>query len=192
MADSPYLHYPDAFWQTEWKVNGVWNGILSTYFPNGVGVDNWIVSPEVYSTWFNTNGVRADLCVLALGADDAELVLSDPILTYEGKGGNTQRNWQQIGQQIEAWCIDGVANYQPFCCWAVGTRGNAVTFYAFDGVNRQLHPLGVNAMGQIVKDNNVQPQVITTQAGWAFVDQILRAANNHPELTPAEIANDNF
>ncbi|KAH6867304.1 hypothetical protein B0T10DRAFT_569523 [Thelonectria olida] len=165
MANSPYAHFPNAFWEVEWRVNGIWNGILNDCFPRGVHQDQWIVAPEVYSTWFNTNGVRADLCVTAIEGEEDEYA------------------------QILNWCTNGVQNYQPFCCWAVGTKGKYVTFYAFDGVN--LHPLGLNG-GQIVKDANVNPEDITTPNGWAFVHQVLTAANNNPNLTAAEIANDNF
>ncbi|KAF5530651.1 hypothetical protein FMEXI_13426 [Fusarium mexicanum] len=192
MANSPYIHFPDDYWQVEWRVNGIWNGILTYCFPHGVTEDNWIVAPEVYSTWFNTNGYRADLCVIALETDDDhEYRLSDPIVTYEGKGGNSTKNWQQIGQQILNWCMDGVQNYQPFYCWAIGTKGKFVKFYAFDGVNT-LYPLGINAAAKIVKDANVNPQDITGQAGWAFVDQVLTAIRNDPELTAARIANNDF
>ncbi|KAF4435184.1 hypothetical protein FACUT_7372 [Fusarium acutatum] len=171
MADSPYLHFPDDYWQVEWRVNGIWNGILTYCFPHGITEDNWIVAPEVYSTWFNTNGYRADLCVIALETNDDQE--------------------QQIGQQILNWCTDGVHNYQQFYCWAIGTKGKFVTFYAFDGVNT-LYPLGINAAGHIVRDAAVNPQDITDQAGWAFVNQVLTAIRNDPQLTAARIANDDF
>lgn len=191
MAASPYTHFPDDYWQVEWRVNGIWNGILNGCFPNVVNQYDWIVAPEVYSTWFNTNGYRADLCVVALENDDIEYSISDAILTYEGKGGNSTKNWQQIGQQIQNWCTDGVQNYQKFYCWAIGTKGKCVTFYAFDGVNT-LYPLGIDATGKIIKDANVLPQDITSQVGWAFVDRFLTAIHNDPQLTEARIANNDF
>ncbi|KAK7409411.1 hypothetical protein QQX98_008420 [Neonectria punicea] len=193
MADSPYLYFSADFWQVEWRVNGIWNGLLTSYFPNGANQDDYIVSPEVYSTWFNTNGRRADLCITPLLADmdDLEYSMSDPVLTYEGKGGNSQRTWPQIGQQILDWCTDGVQNYRSFCCWAIGTKGKFVKFYAFDGVNT-LYPLGINGAGQIVKDANVVARDITSQAGWEFIDTMLTGARNKPHLELTDIQNDNF
>lgn len=81
---SPYQHYDSEFCKAEWRVNGIWNAILTTHFPHGIGVEKWVVAPEAYSTWDETQSLAADLCVAELVGDPDMGVFetSTPVLTY--------------------------------------------------------------------------------------------------------------
>ena len=195
---SPYHHYGSEFCRAEWRVNGIWNAILATYFPHGVDKESWIVAPEAYPTWDQTQSLAADLCVMELVGDPEKGVFetSTPVLTYEGKGGTSQRSWPQIRQQILDWCLRGVQDGSifktDFCCWAIGAKGEYAQFYVFDGAKGQIYPVGVgaDAAGQrTVRRMDANPQNITEAAGWANVDFTLRAAQGNPFLTEQAIAN---
>ncbi|KAL8853317.1 MAG: hypothetical protein Q9221_001793 [Calogaya cf. arnoldii] len=193
---SPYQHYDDEFCKAEWRVNAIWNAILTTTFPHGINLENWVVAPEAYPTWDETPSLAADLCVAELVGDPDKGVFetSTPVLTYEGKGGNSQRSWPQIQQQILDWCLRGVQNGSPFnapfCCWAIGAMGKYAQSYVFNGAN--IYPVGVGAdatNNPVVRRMISNPQDITEAAGWANVAFILGVARNNPFLTAQEIAN---
>ncbi|PSK40120.1 hypothetical protein B9Z65_8060 [Elsinoe australis] len=193
---SPYLHHDDSYWSAEWRVNGVWNAILTSYFPHSTNLEDWIVAPEAYPTYDETQSLAADLCVVGMEADhdNGTYHISTPVLTYEGKGVSSARTWPQIEQQILDWCLRGVQNGNPFggapfCCWAIGTKGKYVKFWAFNGA--QLLPLGIgqNAVGHAEVKQRVDPvQDITTQQGWGYVSFMLNAVRGNPYLTAQEIA----
>ncbi|KAK4609007.1 hypothetical protein CLAFUW4_14229 [Fulvia fulva] len=196
MAESPFFYYDDDFWKAEWRVNGAWNSIISAYFPHGINSFDWIVAPEAYPTWDETQSKAADLMVAAIESDDGALPLklSTPVLTYEGKGSTSAQGFDKIAQQILVWCQRGVLFgspfYSAFCCWAVGTHGKLAKFYAFDGQNLVPIGCGRDAHGGLeVKRMAGDFQDITTLAGWQYVDFMLSKVQANPHITAQEIAN---
>ena len=133
----------DGFFATEWKVVGLWNGILSQAV-NDVENDSpedkgWEVSPEAYPNVKDTKSNRADLLVSLLhckgtfGLYTWGLV-ENPIIHLEAKGGAPEKTgdkiWPSVRNQIEKWCMLSLgAGGTP--CWTIGVIGKEVKFWMY-------------------------------------------------------------
>jgi hypothetical protein len=136
MAASPFAAYGAGFFSVEYRVNGLWNTLISQRFPQGFVAGSHLISPEAYTRPELTSGLRADLLVNSLAAGVGGMTISTPRLVYEGKGSNGDP-WTSDGKngkvsgidvQLEDW-LTSAAQLARFDCWVIGARGSEVKFW---------------------------------------------------------------
>ncbi|KAF2185434.1 hypothetical protein K469DRAFT_707678 [Zopfia rhizophila CBS 207.26] len=123
---SPYANYGKTFFSVEYRVNGVWNNLLSQFWKTGAGNHDFQISPEAYPKPEDTKGLKADLLISVLVSNGSSFSISTPVLAYEGKGANGDE-FPKIFDQLWKW-LQEAAELGQFDCWAIGTRGSEVAF----------------------------------------------------------------
>ncbi|OAG08423.1 uncharacterized protein CC84DRAFT_1214920 [Paraphaeosphaeria sporulosa] len=172
---SPYANYGTAFFGVEYRVNGLWNNLLSQFYKTGAADKDFIISPEAYPKPDDTKGLKADLLVSSLISKGSGFSISTPMLVYEGKGANGD-SFPDIMDQLENWLAEA-ALLKPFDCWAIGTRGSQVAFLVWQQDTIQWLNWGgskpIPVSSQKVFD-------ITKDADWNTVVAMLAFFNGNP------------
>jgi len=130
-SHSPYARYGTAFFGVEYRVNGIWNNLLSQFYKTGAGNNDFLISPEAYPKPSDTKGLKADLLVSKIVGGTSSFSISTPVLVYEGKGANGD-SFPEIMDQLEKWLAEA-ALLGRFDCWAIGARGSEVAFLVWQG-----------------------------------------------------------
>lgn len=174
---SPYANYGAAFFVTEYRVNGLWNNLLSQHYRTGSASGDFIISPEAYPKPGDTTGLRADLHVGRLTQDANGFSISTPHLVYEGKGANGD-GFQEIMDQLWKWLAEA-ARPKRFDCWAIGTRGSQVAFLIWqkdvlqwlkwDGKKGEPVPISLQKAYDITRDDD-----------WGDVAAMIAYFRGHP------------
>ena len=172
---SPYAGYGTAFFSVEYRVNGIWNNLLSQFYKTGAANHDFLISPEAYPKPDDTKGLKADLLVSLLLSGASGFSISMPILVYEGKGANGD-SFPDIMDQLEKWLAEA-ALVSPFDCWAIGARGSEVAFLVWQGEKIQWVKWDgskpVPVASQKVYD-------ITKDPHWDIVIAMLAYFEGHP------------
>jgi hypothetical protein len=176
MTDSPFRTW-NHFFDVEWRVNGIWNTILSRkYTPTTYANGGYIISPEAYPKPADTKGLRADLMVAKIQGPETNgsWTISQPLFVYEGKGGNVKDSWDSVGDQLAKWCGEA-AKVKKFNCWAAAAIGSEVRFHCFkEDAFIDVHFDGVEFR------QNAETLDLMTAAGYGRVMAALAYAVAYP------------
>ena len=141
---------------TESKVNGVWNGILSSYFK----YPYYIIAPEYWVPALdNVSGKgRTDLSVISVAKGRT-------VLHLEGKRDDQNGAVEQLTKYLAAHDAKDKTMY------GLAVSGNTVAFYR--GAGTDYYPLGHDALGVGIA-SSVQWYDLTKEDQLAPLHAILR------------------
>ncbi|KAI1169650.1 hypothetical protein F4777DRAFT_572340 [Nemania sp. FL0916] len=116
-----------TFMEDEANVNGVWNSVLSHFFP----MSEYIIAPEY---WTREHTLRGDLVVLRVSATQVK-----PVLAFEGKkSGATETTWHAAVEQVKGYCNSNIYK-KGGSTFGIVAAGTKFMFVRWDGA--QLYRL---------------------------------------------------
>ena len=105
---SPFANW-GAYFNAESRVNGRETRCLSRYYTSTFNPDGFVLCPEAFPGYTDTNGYQADLAIRRMiapaGAGNWQISL--PYVVFEGKGGNVATSWDEILDQLMTWLRQG-------------------------------------------------------------------------------------
>ena len=169
-----------TYFNAEWRVNGLWNALLSHYYPPMFGTTGFVSCPEAFAGIADTQGFQADLAIrqMTLDAGTGTWKMSLPLVVFEGKGGTVSTTWDAIRDQLHTWCNKGDGGLK-FNLWAIAAWGSMVTFYYYhhDGANNVMQAV---AWQNGLVPNKEQHLDLTKDNDWDAIQNILAYAKANP------------
>jgi len=178
---SPFARYGNKLFDSEYRVNGLWNTILAKYYPPGYNLNEYIICPEAYGKGTDTNGIRADLLVCKLDGA-AEGNISTAKVLYEGKGINGD-SFEQMEKQLDKFLMES-ARLKGFSCTVIGAKGNCVQFFSWksDQFKAMRWGNGKSGAGREVTGLFEGRKIydIKEDDEWADVQELLQRFSSYP------------